>query len=182
MSKSKNQLKSLCVCSVLAALYVALEWVASYTGKIFFADAYQLPISCFPLIIASVMYGVFWGGMTGVVGSFISQLLLPYPVSLSTILWMLPTIVYSLSVAVLFIIFKKSQKPYILSAELVFSSLLLSFSNIMINFLNNYILDLSNALLKMFLPVKLISAVISAIVFAVIVPPIIRKLKSVLKY
>lgn len=179
MSKNNKQLKSLCVCSVLAALYVALELIASYTGKIFFADSYQLPISCFPLIIASVMFGVFWGGMTGLVGSFISQLLLPFPISISTVLWMIPTVCYSISVAVLYLLFKNSRKPYIaLSVELIISSLLLSFLNVIISYVNNYILDLSNALLALFLPVKIISAVISAIVFAIIVPPTVKKLKS----
>ena len=177
MSKNKKQLKSLCVCSVLAALYVALEWIAAYTGKVFFADSYQPPISCFPLIVASMSFGIFWGTMTGLVGSFISQLMLPYPINISTILWMIPTVCYSLSVALLFLIFKKSQKPVILSAELIISSLVLSFMNVIISYLNNYILDLSNALLALFLPVKIISAVISAIVFAIIVPPIIKKLK-----
>ncbi len=182
MSKNKNYLKSLCVCSVLAALFVALEWLAAYTGKIFFADAYQLPISCFPLIVASIMFGPFWGTMTGIVGSFISQLMLPYPISLSTVLWMIPTICYSLSVALLYLAFKKSNKTYLLSIELVISSLILSFMNVLINYFNNYILDLSNALLKLFLPVKLISAIVSAIIFALIVPPIIKKLKTVFKF
>ncbi len=181
MSKTKNKLISLCVCSVLAALFVALEWVAMYTGKVFFADTYQLPISCFPLILASVMFGIFWGGMTAIVGSFLSQLVF-YSISIESILWMLPTICYGFTVAILYLLFKKSDNPILLAPQLIISSLILSAMNVLVNYYFNYITSLSNGLLKMFIPVKIASAVISAIIFAIIVPPIIKKLKKVLKF
>lgn len=173
----KNNVKSLCIASVLAALYVALELIAMYTGILAFGNSYQIPISCFPLILASVMLGPVWGTAVGVVGSFLSQMLSPYGISWSSFIWMIPTIAYSLAVALLFIAFKKSYKTPVLAAEFIISSLLLSFLNLAANYSYNILADFSNILLKLFVPVKLVLAIIFAIVFAIVAPPIIKKLR-----
>jgi len=68
----KDYLKKMCICAVLAALYVALEWLASTFGKLAFLDNYQIPISCFPLILASVMFGFGWGVLGAAIASAIA--------------------------------------------------------------------------------------------------------------
>ena len=65
-----NYVKKVCICAVMAALFVPLEMLAANFGKIAFLDNYQIPISCFPLIISSVMFGVSWGGATALVAAF----------------------------------------------------------------------------------------------------------------
>lgn len=178
MSKNKN-LQKLCVCAVLSAMYVALEVLAMQIGKIGFMDNYQPPISCFPLILSSVMFGPIWGTATGIIGSFLSQMLM-YGITWSSFLWMMPTVIYSLVVALLFIAFKKSYKTLILAAEFAISSLVLSFLNSAAYYYQNLIAKLSNILLGLFLPFKLIMAIVFAIIFAIIAPPIIKRVKKVL--
>ncbi len=180
----KNNLKKMCVCAVLAALYVALELVASNLGKIAFLDNYQIPISCFPLIIASVMFGLGWGTLTAVVGSFISQL--GFGIGWGTIIWMAPTVLYAVSVALLYKIFKNNDKTYILSIQFFISSIILSILNTLAMYINNYIYgipyDLLNKLFAVIVSLKLVGAIVFAIVFALIIPPIIKKLKKVIKF
>ncbi|MBQ6847866.1 MAG: ECF transporter S component [Clostridia bacterium] len=173
----KANVKILCVSSVLAALYVALELLAMYSGILTFGDNYQIPISCFPLILASVTLGPIWGTAVGIVGSFLSQMLSPYGIGWSSVIWMIPTILYSLAVALLFLAFKKNCKRVVLSVQFIISSLLLSFLNIAANYSFNILADFSNVLLKLFLPVKIVFAVVFAIVFAIVTPPVIKKLK-----
>ncbi len=176
---SKNYVKKLCVCSVLAALYVALELIASTFGKIAFLDNYQIPISCLPLIISSVMFGFGWGTATAVVGSFISQL--SFGLSWNTLLWMAPTVLYSMSVALLYVAFKRNNKPTVLGVQFFISSILLSCLNTLAMYISNWIADLSNGLLKIFLPVKIVAGIFFAIVFAIITPVIIKRLKKIMK-
>ena len=71
----KNNVKTLSVCSLLSALFVGLELIAMHTGLLTFGNNYQIPISCFPLILASVMFGPAWGTATGLVGAFLSQVI-----------------------------------------------------------------------------------------------------------
>ena len=187
----KNYLKNLCISAILAAMFVALELLASNIGKLVFLDNYQIPISCFPLVLASVMLGPVWGTAVGIVGSFISQLF--FGLSWSTIVWMMPTICYSLVVALLFLLFKKSYKSYILGFEFLLSSLLLSSLNLFAMYFDINVLQInygfafgSNKLLNdffaIFISFKLIGAIIFAIIFALIIPPIVKKLKKIIRF
>lgn len=180
----KSYLKKMCVCAVLAALYVALEWLASTFGKIAFLDNYQIPISCFPLILAGVMFGFGWGTVTAVVGSFISQL--GFGIGWGTLIWMAPTVLYAMAVALLYKAFKKSNKTYVLSIQFFISSIILSILNTIAMYINNYIYgipyDLLNKLFAVIVSLKLVGAIVFAIIFALIIPPIINKLKKVIKF
>ncbi len=180
----QNYVKKVCVCALLAALFVPLEWLASNFGKVAFLDSYQIPISCFPLILASVLFGIKWGTATAVVGSFVSQLAMGYGISWSTFLWMLPTIIYALCVALLYKAFRQSNKTHILIIEFFISSVLLSVLNIGASYLSNWITGgkaVAN-LIAIFASLKLVGGIAFAVIFAVIVPPLIKKLKSVLKF
>lgn len=177
----KNNVKVLSVCSLLSALFVGLELIAMHTGLLTFGNNYQIPISCFPLILASVMFGPAWGTATALVGAFLSQVI-SYGLNWNSLLWMVPTVIYALCVALLYLIFKKNENPILLGFEFAISSIVLSVLNTSVSFLCNYIADLSNALLKIFLPFKLIMALVFAVLFAVIVPPIIKRLRKVIKF
>ena len=187
----KNYVKKLCLSAIFAALFVALELLSANLGKLVFLDNYQIPIGCFPLILASVMLGPIWGTATGMVGAFVSQL--AFGLSWSTVVWMIPTVCYSLSVSLLFLLFKKSYEPYIFGMELLFSSLLLSCLNLVAKYVDINVLmvnygfpfgtnKLYDSLWGVFISLKLVGALVFAIIFAFTVPPIIKKLKKVLKF
>lgn len=180
----KNYVKKVCICAVLAALFVALEMLSSTLGKIAFLDNYQIPISCFPLVLASVMFGFGWGTLTAVVGSFISQL--GFGLGWGTLIWMTPTILYTMAVALLYKAFRESDKTYILSIQFFISSILLSILNTIAMYFNNYIYgipyDLLNKIFAVVVSLKLIGAIIFAVIFAFIIPPIVKKLKKLIKY
>lgn len=180
----RNYLKKMCVCAVLAALYVALEYISSTLGKIAFLDNYQIPISCFPLILASVMFGFGWGTITAIVGSFVSQL--GFGIGWGTLIWMAPTVFYAMTVALLYCVFQKSNKTHILSIQFFISSIVLSILNTVAMYINNYIYgipyDLLNKLFAVIVSLKLVGAIVFAVIFAVIIPPIINKLKKVISF
>lgn len=180
---SKNYVKNLCVCSILAAFFVALELISSSLGKIAFLDNYQIPISCFPLIIANIMFGFGWGTLTAVVGSFLSQL--TFGLGWGTLIWMAPTIIYSMSVSLLYSAFRKSDKTFILAIQFFISSIILSCLNTFAMYVNNLVYgipyDLLNKIFKVIVSLKLVGAVIFAIIFAIITPPIIKNLKKIIK-
>ncbi len=180
----KDYLKKICICAVLAALFVALEYISSTLGKIAFLDNYQIPISCFPLILASVIFGFSWGTLTAVVGSFISQL--GFGIGWGTLIWMAPTVLYAMTVALLYYAFKKSSKTYALSIQFFISSITLSILNTFAMYINNYIYgipyDILNKLFSVIISLKLVGAIIFSVFFALIIPPIINKLKRVIKF
>lgn len=190
MSKNKTYVTKICICALLAALYVPLEWLASEFGVIALLDKYQIPISCFPLILASIMFGIGWGTATATVGSLISQLIIigtNAGASAVTIpIWMAPTIIYAFLVAFLYQLFKNSDNRILLGVQFFISSLVLSSLNIIALYLDSIIVgwpyDFIKSFFGLFVSLKIIGGLLFAIIFAIIVPPIIKKLKSILKF
>lgn len=182
----KNYVKKLCVCSVMSALFVALEYLSALIAKLAFMDGYQIPISCFPLILASIMFGVRWGAFTAIVGSFVSQLILPYGISWSTLIWMAPTVIYGIIVATLYLSFKKSNNPFVLTFEFFVSSIILSSLNIFATFIDSlvtgYPYDFLKSFFVLFVSIKIIGAIIFAIIFAIITPYVIKRIKKTVKF
>lgn len=179
----KNYVKKICICAMMAALFVPLELLASNFGKIVFLDNYQIPISCFPLILASIMFGVPWGAATAVIGSFLSQLAMGYGINWSTILWMLPTIVYGILVALLYKAFSKSDKFPALFINFFTSAVVLSTLNIGVNYISNYISGgkaVAN-FIAIFASLKIIGGIVFAIIFALIMPIIVKQMKRLIK-
>ena len=177
----KNYVKKLCICAVLSALYVALELLSSTIGKIAFLDGYQIPISCFPLIIASMLFGVSWGFSTALVGSFISQI--SYGLSWNTLIWMVPTVVYALAVALLYKAFKRNDKPIMLFIVLFISAIILSSLNVAAMYLSNWV-TLGKAVanfIAIFASLKLVGGIIFAVIFAIIAPVIVNQIKKLIK-
>ncbi len=190
MSKKSVYVKKICVCALLAALYVPLEWLASEFGVIALLDKYQIPISCFPLILASVMFGIGWGTATAAVGSFISQIIIVNTnagASAVTIpIWMAPTVIYATVVAALYLLFRKSNNQVLLGIQLFISSLVLSSLNIVALYLDSIIVgwpyDFIKNFFGLFVSLKIAGGLIFAVIFAIIIPPIIKKLKKILKF
>lgn len=180
---SKNYLKKLCICALMAALFVPLELIASNFGKIAFLDNYQIPTSCFPLILASVMFGIGWGAATATVGSFVSQLAMGYGINWSTLLWMVPTVIYAIVVAALYKAFRKSDKFHFLFINLFISAVLLSAMNIGVMYLSSWITSgkaVAN-LIAIFASFKLVGGIVFAVIFAAITPAIIKKIRKNIK-
>jgi len=184
MSNVKN-LKKSCVGAMLAAVFVALEILSMELGKVAFLDNYQLPLSCFPLIIASLMLGPVWGTATGIIGSFLSQVVGGYGITWSSLIWMAPTIIYSFVIAILYVICRKSDKPYILTIEFFIGAVILSTANTVAIFVDSlitgYPYEFLEKFFKLFYSVKLVGGFVFAIIFALTVPTIVKQLKRVIK-
>ena len=178
----KNHIKKLCICSLLAALYVPLEWLASTFGKIAFLDSYQVPISCFPLILAALMFGVRWGVSTAIVGSFVFQTVM-YGINWTSILWMVPTVIYALVIALLYKLFNKKDSFILIAINLFISAVILSTLNIVASYLSNWATsgEVVANLIAIFNTLKLLGGIVFAVIFALICPQIIKKIRKVIK-
>ena len=135
------------------------------------------------------MFGIVWGTATATVGSFISQLIIINSnagASFATIpIWMAPTIIYAFLVALFYQIFKKNDNRILLGIQFFISSLLLSILNIIALYFDSIIVgwpyDFIKSFFGFFVSLKIAGGLIFAIIFAVIVPPIIKKLKKIIK-
>ena len=175
---NKNTLK-ISICAVLSAMYVGLDLLAVSLSAPF-GGTLKISVSGLPVIIAAILFGPLWGGAVGFVGAFIGQML-SYGFTATTILWVMPATLRGIAMGLLFILFKKSLQPYILVIETVLSALLVTAINTLVMYIDAKIYKYPVTLLGIALVNRILAGIITAIVFAVIVPPIIKLVKKAIR-
>ena len=175
---NKNTVK-ISVCAVLSAMYVGLDLLAVSLSAPF-GGTLKISVSGLPVIIAAILFGPLWGGAVGFVGAFIGQML-SYGFTATTVLWVMPATFRGIAMGLLFILFNKSLKPYILVIETVVSALLVTATNTAVMYIDAKIYKYPVTLLGIALVNRILAGIITAIVFAVIVPPIIKLVKKAIR-
>lgn len=83
-SKPKMATKRLVINAVLVAIYVALRYF-----NIPFGNSFRFTLAPFPVILCALLYGPVDGVIVGLLGEFLSQILGPYGLTPTTLLWCL---------------------------------------------------------------------------------------------
>ena len=81
-NKGKMAVKRLAVNAVLIAIYVTLRF-----WSIPFGDAFRFTLAPFAVILCALLYGPVDGLIVGLLGEFLSQVLGPYGLTPTTLLW-----------------------------------------------------------------------------------------------
>ncbi len=81
-SKRKLTTKRLVINAVLIAIYVALRYF-----NIPFGNSFRFTLAPFPVILCALLYGPVDGLLVGLLGEFLAQILGPYGLTPTTLLW-----------------------------------------------------------------------------------------------
>lgn len=178
MKQKSNKLKMLCLAGIMAAIYVALDFLAVSVSAPF-AGNLKISLSGLPVIIVAIFGGPFWGAVTGFIGAFIGQML-TYGLSATTILWILPAVVRGLSMGFLFRAFKKSIKPGVLTLETCISALLVTIFNTGAMLVEQKLYGYYSSYLAIFLaiPARVLAGIITSVVFSLMLPTIVDSLRK----
>lgn len=174
-----SKIVKICFCAIMAALYIGLDYIAVSLSAPF-GGTMKLSVSGIAIIIAAIMYGPVWGAAVGFVGAFLGQML-TYGFTATTLLWVLPAVIRGLVFGLLFILFKKSMKAHILCIETVISALFVTAFNTLALYLDAKIYQYPAAVFGISLANRIIAGIITAIIFAIILPSIIKGLKRIIK-
>lgn len=175
----KKTSKKICLAAVMAALYMGLDFLAVSVSAPF-GGSMKLSISGLPVIIISAFFGPLWGAATGFVGAFLGQLI-TYGFGATTLLWVLPAVARGLVFGLLFKAFKGSLKPYILCIETVISALVVTAINSIVMYIDSVVYSYPSVILGVALVNRIIAAVITSVIFALVLPPILKALKKIIK-
>ena len=175
----KNRIKKICLCAIMSALYVGLDYLAVSVSAPF-GGTLKLSISGLSVLIISYFLGPFWAAATGFVGAFLGQMI-SYGFTATTVLWALPAMVRGLSAGFLFILFKKRLKPITLIPQIILSSLLVTAVNTAVMYIDARVYHYSVVLLGVSLVNRISAAILTSILFAVVLPSIIKALQKNLK-
>ncbi len=182
--KRKMLTKQLCINAALMALFVVLDM---YSIKI--GNNMKITFSGLPIIIAAIYYGPVSGLAVGLIGAFIGQLI-QFGIGITTFLWILPAGIRGLLVGLSVMCLKKHDilhevklgkiKVYpILTVVIIISSLIVTLSNTIIMYpaskIDGYYHE---TLITATLAWRFINSVITAIIYSIIVPLLLKPLNK----
>ena len=104
--KGKMAVKRLAVNAVLIAIYYTLRLL-----NIPFGDAFRFTLAPFSVILCALLYGPVDGLIVGLLGEFMSQILGPYGLTPTTLLWVLPEAVRGGLLGLWMLAFRKNGLP-----------------------------------------------------------------------
>lgn len=163
----------------MAALYVAFDYLATYLSA-FLGGSIKISLSGLPVMIVAILAGPVYGLATGFIGAFIGQVLSPYGITATTMLWVLPAMLRGLSTGVLFIAFKRNEKFTTLSAIAVISSIIVTAANTFAIYCDSKIYHYySFEVVFGGIVVRVITGIATAIVFALLLGPIVKAIRKI---
>ncbi|MCF0143133.1 MAG: ECF transporter S component, partial [Parasporobacterium sp.] len=103
--KKKLTVLNLCLCAAMIALHIVLELFLT----IRIGDSLKITLATLPFVIIGLLCGPIEGFVTGLLGTFLSQLL-TFGITLSTPFWILPGALLGLSAGLIYKAFKRRTK------------------------------------------------------------------------
>ena len=167
----KNKTKRIALCAMLAAMFECLSLLSINLGSM------KITLDFLPIIIAAMLFGPVEGAIVGLAGSFLNQLL-TYGLSITTILWILPAGVRGLLVG----IYAKKHSFSLTQKQMIFililSALIVTALNTGVMYLDSIIIGYPFAATLITVVLRIVNGILTAILFAFILPPIIQRLKK----
>ena len=174
------KLKLMCLAAVMAALYVGLDFLSESASAVF-GGSMKISLSGLPVVVVAIVAGPFWGAVTGFIGEFIIQLWF-YGLTPTTLLWVLPAVARGLVMGWLFRAFKRSTHPALLTLETVLSSIVVTALNTVGILIDQTIYGYSTYIATFaMIPMRVLTGVLSDILFSLLLPIILRPLKKFIK-
>ena len=166
---------------VFVAILSAIFYLLSVYGTLKINDSIKFTFQHLPLYIAGILFGGAIGATVGTVGMFISQLLSPYGLTPTTILWVLPYTVAGLLAGLLYKRFKDrlNNKIYLFLYLFVIHLVITAFNTLALYVDSKTFGYYSFQLVFGSLILKIVNAILISILYTFIVPIIIRVLKKI---
>ena len=160
--------------AVLAAMCAVLGSIAALDlGNLKFT------FENFPVLVGALLFGPVDGMLIGGIGIFLSQMI-RYGIELSTPLWVLPYIISGLFTGFCAKRLRFSLSQVQMIIIIVINGIIVTAANTLGLFIyNKYILQVPLAATIAAIPKRVIISVIKSVVFAFILPPVLRALRNV---
>ena len=160
--------------AVLAAMCAVLGSIAALDlGNLKFT------FENFPVLVGALLFGPVDGMLIGGIGIFLIQMI-RYGIELSTPLWVLPYIISGLFTGFCAKRLRFSLSQVQMIIIIVINGIIVTAANTLGLFIyNKYILQVPLAATIAAIPKRVIISVIKSVVFAFILPPVLRSLRNV---
>ena len=169
--QQKLSIRLMAYIAISAALYFALSFLSIKLGNM------KISVSGLPVIVAAVLFGPLAGFLTGLLGAFLEQVV-SFGITVTTALWILPVAVRGLIVGA----YAKHRAFEFGRRQLIFitvlSALVLTALNTLALYADSRIFNYYSAafVFGALLP-RVLTGILTAVIFSLILPPMLKLIR-----
>ena len=168
-----NTTRRIATDAMLSAMFVCLSFISIRIG-----NSMKISVDSLPILVAALLLGPLDGLAVGLIGSFLNQLL-TYGLSVTTVLWILPAGIRGLLVG----LYAKKHGFDLTRPQLIWittaTALLVTALNTLVMYLDSLIIGYPFAATLPTVLLRIVSGVLIAVVFSMILPPILNALRKI---
>ena len=177
MKKTRNPVQTLCILSLLTAVMVLLSMTVSIRTPYF-----KLTLGSLPVVLAAMLYGPLEGALVAVLGEFLVQILGPYGLTPTTVIWIWPPAIRALVVGCAGVWMRRrgtrlEARPPVCYAVCIVGAVLTTIGNTFGMWLDSLVYRTSFAAAAMWVPSRFVSGIATAVVVATVCIPLCHGLR-----
>ena len=172
--KKKLTVLDITICAAMIALHIVLELFLT----IRIGELYKITLNTLPFVVVGMMCGPTEGAISGLVGGFLSQMLGPYGLMITTPIWIIPGAISGLVSGLLFKGFKRQPTIVKVAVTVFVAELITTIYNWFGSYLGDVVIlkDMTIEVLIAAIPVRLVNWAIRSAVFTVVLVPLCKTL------
>lgn len=176
-TQQKKLAYTLCTLALLIAMMVLLTMTISIQTPFF-----KLSFGSLPVVLAALLFGPLEGAVVAVLGEFLVQVLGPYGLTQTTIIWIWPPAVRALVVGSAAVWLRRrgvrlESRPVLCYGACIVGAILTTISNTVGMWLDSLVNYTSFTAAALWVPARFVSGVCTAVVVATICMPLIHSLR-----
>lgn len=172
--KKKMTVLDICICAAMIAVHIVLDLFLS----IRIGETLKITFASLPFVICGMLCGPAEGFISGIVGSFLSQLLGPYGIMVTTFIWIIPGAMEGLAAGLIFKAFKRKTTVPVIAVTVFIAGLVLVVFNWFGSYLGSVIIlkEITIEGLIAVTPIRLLKWVITSVIYTIILIPLTKAL------
>lgn len=177
MSKRKMTVLDLCLCAVMVALHVVLELF----GTIRIGNDLKITFATLPFVIIGMLCGPVEGLLTGLVGTFLSQML-TFGMTITTPFWIIPGMMEGLAAGLIYKAFGRKNKIWKIALTVTLSCLVLVIFNLIASYFDGVVIwkYWTIEVLIGLIPMRLLVWVMISVIYTIVIIPLSKALQKFL--
>ncbi len=176
MKKKQFTVRALAFDAMLAAMFFALSFASIKLGSL------KISVSGLPVLVGAMLFGPLHGFLIGFVGAFLEQLI-SYGITATTVLWLLPVALRGMLAGFYAKAHNFDLKAWQIVMITVLTALVLTVLNTAVMFIDSKIYNYySYTFVFGALFTRFAIGIITALIFSVILPPLLKLIRKALKF
>lgn len=172
--KKKMTVLDITICAAMIALHIVLDLFLT----IRIGELYKITLNTLPFVVVGMMCGPAEGFLSGLVGCFLSQMLGPYGLMVTTPIWIIPGALSGLTSGLIFKAFKRKTTIVAIAVTVFIAELITTIYNWFGSYLGDVVIlkDMTIEVLIAAIPIRLINWALRSVVFTVVLVPLCKTL------